>query len=144
MTEPGGQASPPGAAAPDIDAITVEVVCATPARQELVALQLPPGTTARQALERAEFDALFPELDLARAPLAVYGTAVSDDYRLSAGDRVEVLRPLRREPRDARRELAARGETMVSRPPRQTDRSAGFDLHVAANLGDAVVAEQHD
>jgi len=99
----------------ETESITVEVVCALATRQELVTLQLPAGTTARQAVEHAQLDARFPELDLATAPLAIYGSAVDDEYRLSAGDQVAVLRPLRREPRDARRELAARGQTMVSR-----------------------------
>lgn len=101
----------------DKDSIAIEVVCASATRQELVSLQVPPGTTARQAVERAQLDARFPDLELFKAPLAVYGNVVADDYCLAAGDRVDVLRPLQREPRDARRELAARGETMLNRPP---------------------------
>lgn len=99
----------------EADSIAVEVVCAAATRQQLVSLQLPAGTTARQAVECAQLGALFPEVDMATAPLAIYGSVVADDYCLAAGDRVDVLRPLRREPRDARRELAARGQTMVNR-----------------------------
>lgn len=116
MTEPGENPSCPGAPAEDDEAIAVEVVCALPGRQALVALEVPCGTTARQAVRGAQLDTRFPELDLATAPLAVYGSVVDDNYCLVAGDRVELLRPLRHEPRDARRELAARGQTMGSRP----------------------------
>jgi len=116
MTEPDENPSSPRATVEDDEAIAVEVVCALPGRQEIVALKVPCGTTARQAVRRAQLGARFPELDLATAPLAVYGSVVDGNHGLAAGDRVEVLRPLQREPRDARRELAARGQTMGSRP----------------------------
>ena len=91
----------------------VEVVCALPARQRVVQLSLPCGTTARDAVLQSQLAGEFPELELAAAPLAVYGVRVSDDYVLGDGDRVDILRPLRRDPREARRELAARGDTMA-------------------------------
>jgi putative ubiquitin-RnfH superfamily antitoxin RatB of RatAB toxin-antitoxin module len=52
---------------------------------------------------------------VARCPLGVFGRVVADDYGVQAGDRVEIYRPLEREPREARRELAARGLTMRER-----------------------------
>ncbi len=115
MAEPGDNPSSPVAPAGDDEALAVEVVCALPGRQELVAFKVPCGTTARQAVRKAQLDARFPELDLATAPLAVYGSVVDGNHCLAAGDRVEVLRPLQLDPRDARRELAARGRTMGSR-----------------------------
>lgn len=91
----------------------VEVVCALPSRQELVSLQVPPGTTAREVVTLAKLQDRCPEVDVAAAPLAVYGVVVNDSHPVRAGDRVEILRPLQRDPRDARRELAARGKTML-------------------------------
>jgi putative ubiquitin-RnfH superfamily antitoxin RatB of RatAB toxin-antitoxin module len=96
--------------------ITVEIICARKDRQAVVQIQVPVGTTAREAVQRAQLDTRFPELDLMTSPLASYGQLLPDHRLLKDGDRVEVLRDLQRDPRDARRELAARGETMVGRP----------------------------
>ncbi|MDJ0929191.1 MAG: RnfH family protein [Gammaproteobacteria bacterium] len=94
-------------------AIRIEVACALPGRQRLIALNVSAGTNAREALALSQLQAEFPELDFERLPLAVYGELVADDYLLQPGDRVEVCRPLARDPREVRRELAERGLTMA-------------------------------
>jgi putative ubiquitin-RnfH superfamily antitoxin RatB of RatAB toxin-antitoxin module len=94
--------------------VHVEVACALGDRQQLVSVDVPPGTTARQAALAAGLCDRFPEIDFYRCALAIYGEPVADDRPLADGDRLEILRPLRREPRDARRELAARGQTMAN------------------------------
>ena len=58
--------------------IKVEVACAFPDRQYLIALQAPVGCTARQAVALAKLDALATELDLATAPLGIFGNALKD------------------------------------------------------------------
>ena len=50
----------------------------------------------------------FPELDIARLTLGVYGEVVADDYVVQPGDRVEIYRPLLNEPREQRRLQVAR------------------------------------
>ena len=109
------------AAPADPGPISVEVCCALPSRQELVHLHVPADTRARQAVVLAGFDRLFPELDMGAAPLAIFGALVADDHVLSDGDRVVVLRPLQRDPREARRMLAASGRTMGSGPANAKD-----------------------
>ncbi|RMF96794.1 MAG: RnfH family protein [Gammaproteobacteria bacterium] len=101
------------------DRIEVEVACAVGDRQRLLRLVLPAGSTARAAVLQSGLEAEFPDLDLARLPLAIYGELVSDERVLADGDRVEVCRPLARDPRELRRELAARGLTMAGRPARR-------------------------
>ena len=96
--------------------IPIEVACALPGRQRLLALHVASGTNAREALRLSGLQADFPELDFAALPLAVYGELVADDYPVQPGDRVEVCRPLARDPREVRRELAARGLTMGGGP----------------------------
>ena len=54
----------------------------------------------------------FPAIDMASAPLGIFGTEVSDERVLQAGDRVEVYRPLLSDPREERRQRAAAGKTM--------------------------------
>lgn len=92
--------------------IAVEVCYALPQRQLLLPLTVPAGTTAREAVERAGLAARVPGLDLATASFAVFGKAVPADQPLRDGDRVDVLRPLRADPKEVRRQLAAQGKTM--------------------------------
>lgn len=92
--------------------IEVEVAYALPERQIIQSVNVPPGTNARDAVWRAELQKQFHEIDPAHCRIGVFGRSVSDDYVLRAGDRVEIYRPLQIDPREARRRLAARGETM--------------------------------
>lgn len=101
------------------DRIPVEVVAATPEIQVLVSLSVPAGTTARQSLGLAGIAEKVSGLDASQCPLAIWGAPVADHHVLQANDRVEVLRPLVMNPRDARRKLAIEGQVMgVSTPAR--------------------------
>jgi len=64
------------------------------------------GATVLQAIERSGVLAEFPEIDLGRNRVAVYGKLVALDSRVEVGDRVEILRPLIVEPSAARRRRA--------------------------------------
>ena len=94
-----------------------------PERQCLRKLSVAPGTTAREAVALAGLQAEFPQLDLGLCRLGIFGHVVDDDRRLQQGDRVEVYRPLRNEPRERRREVAARGSTMGGLRPAQPVRA---------------------
>ena len=92
--------------------IRVEVCYAKPEVQAMVALSLPAGSTAREAVERSGLLARFPEIDLDRDGLGLAGKGVAGDYRLQDGDRLEILRPLTADPKETRRRLAALGKSM--------------------------------
>lgn len=92
--------------------IRVEVCYAKPEVQAMVALTVPPGTTALQALERSGLPQRFPELDVAQAVLGIRGKKIKHSHRLEDGDRLEILRPLTADPKETRRRLAAKGKTM--------------------------------
>jgi putative ubiquitin-RnfH superfamily antitoxin RatB of RatAB toxin-antitoxin module len=86
----------------------VEVAYALPDRQRVVALELPiGGLTAGQAVERSGLLEEFPQIAEQALALAVFGVVCEPDRPLRAGDRVEILRPLRHDPRTLRRERAA-------------------------------------
>ena len=87
--------------------IPVEIAYALPDKQEIVMLEVEPGTTASQAVASSGINRHFPELVLAGAKLGVFGKAVKADYILHAGDRVEVYRPLIADPKDVRKKRAA-------------------------------------
>ncbi|MBP5980744.1 MAG: RnfH family protein [Halomonas sp.] len=95
------------------NSLPVEVAFALPAKQRLVALQVPHGTTARQAVTLANLPELFPELSedtFSKAALGIFGKALRnpETQTLRAGDRVEVYRPLQIDPKAARLERAKR------------------------------------
>jgi len=89
------------------DLLRIEMVYAEPARVWRQHLQLPAGSTVADAL--AAFDAsCFPEQCRPDADaLAVYGQAVKASDGLYDFDRIELLRPLIRDPKDTRRLRAA-------------------------------------
>lgn len=84
--------------------ISVELVRAWPRRFESVRLSLPAGSTVRDALRAAGW-----EHDADAVAHAVFGQRVAPDAPLGEGDRVELLRPLVADPKDARRRRAAPG-----------------------------------
>lgn len=92
--------------------IAVEVAYARKDVQRIVVVEVAPGTAVRDVLRLSGLVDEFPEIDIATCPLGVFGQPIENSYRVKAGDRVELYRPLERDPRDARRELAARGLTM--------------------------------
>ena len=100
--------------------VAIEVVCALPERQCLRKLSVPAGTTAREAIGLAMLQGEFPELDLDSCQLGMFGRAVADGQFVRQGDRVEVYRALRNEPRERRRVLASRGATMGGPRPETT------------------------
>ncbi len=85
--------------------VEVLVAYAPVARQvQETALRLPAGSTVGQALERSGLARRYPELDLAHAPVGVWGRKATREQVLRAQDRVEVYRSLRVDPKVARRE----------------------------------------
>jgi uncharacterized protein len=90
----------------------VTVAWALPDEQVVVPLDLPEGATAAGAIRASGLTARFPEIDLARHGVGVFGRVVSLGQVLREGDRVEIYRPLQMDPREARRRLAATGRSM--------------------------------
>ncbi len=90
--------------------IAVEVAYALATVQRLVSLRVPAGTTARQAAALSGLAAEFAELDSQNCPLGIFGKALSDPSTrvLEEGDRVEIYRPLIADPKEVRKQRAAK------------------------------------
>lgn len=67
-------------------------------------LDLPEGATARQALQASGLLETRPELAQGALDVGVWGRSAKPDQALEDGDRVEIYRPLRVDPKVARRE----------------------------------------
>ncbi|MFL6593620.1 MAG: RnfH family protein [Luteimonas sp.] len=80
--------------------IRVEVICAWPRRFEATIIDLPEGSTVADGLAAS---------GLAQAGItgfAVFGERVDSGHLLRDGDRLELLRPLEADPKEARRRRA--------------------------------------
>lgn len=87
----------------------IEVAYATPQKQIILECEVDNGTTARQAVKVSGIDQHFPEIDLENCDLGVFGKPVTADYELNDGDRIEIYRPLLADPKEVRRQRAAKG-----------------------------------
>ena len=96
----------------DSRSIAIEVVCALADRQHLLRLSVPFGTTVREAALRSGMQRYFPELDLQQASLGIFGKALAkpEERVLEAGERVEIYRPLIADPKEVRKQRAARAK----------------------------------
>lgn len=92
--------------------ITVEVVFASPQRQHLQTLVVADGSTIAEVLAESQFVAEFPLENLEALAVGIWGRAANRMDCVHDGDRVEVYRALKIDPRKARRKLAESGRTM--------------------------------
>jgi len=97
------------------ETIVVEVAYALPDKQKIISLQVAPGTTARQAVRDSNIVAVFPEIDIDGVTLGIFshtlgtkGMPPAEAYVLKAMDRVEIYRPLIVDPKEVRKQRAAK------------------------------------
>lgn len=95
--------------------LRIRVVYALPDHQVTVDLQLPPGTSLTEAVNRSGLLQKFPEAAARPLSCAIFGRAVPLTYELRDGDRIEILRPLLIDPKQSRREAAERNRAPSSR-----------------------------
>lgn len=90
--------------------INVRVVLALKQEAREVAVQLPAGASARDAV-RAALDAGLSlegvDFDVETGPVGIHGRRVSDQEAVLDGDRVELYRALEQDPMERRRRIAA-------------------------------------
>jgi putative ubiquitin-RnfH superfamily antitoxin RatB of RatAB toxin-antitoxin module len=75
----------------------------SPREVDLTELVLEEGATARDAVQASGLPVRYPQIEPATQPLGVWGVRVDADHVLRDGDRVELYRPLRVDPKEARR-----------------------------------------
>lgn len=96
----------------NVEMIHVEVVYALPDTQQLIAIEVEKGTTLEMAIKESGILEQFPEIDLAKNKLGIFGKLKKPDTELRVGDRVEIYRPLIADPKEVRRQRAAEGKAM--------------------------------
>jgi putative ubiquitin-RnfH superfamily antitoxin RatB of RatAB toxin-antitoxin module len=96
----------------DAKLIDVEVAYATPAEQVILPVRVAEGATLQQAIEASGVLRKFPELDLTRNKLGIFGKLAKPDTALREKDRVEIYRPLIADPKEVRKMRAEEGKEL--------------------------------
>lgn len=96
-------------------AITVEVAYALPHQQRIIRLAVPAGTTVLEAARLSGIAEHFPGLDLNACDMGVFGKLVAKPAErvLRADERVELYRPLIADPKEVRKQRAARAKDAI-------------------------------
>jgi putative ubiquitin-RnfH superfamily antitoxin RatB of RatAB toxin-antitoxin module len=90
------------------ETVTVEVAYAGEREQIVQWTEVPSGATLAQAIDRSGLLQRFPEIDLARNAVGVFGRLRDLRDTVAAGDRVEIYRALLADPKEARRRRVVR------------------------------------
>jgi putative ubiquitin-RnfH superfamily antitoxin RatB of RatAB toxin-antitoxin module len=88
--------------------IDIEVAYATPEQQVILALKMPEGTTVEQVINASGLFNHFPDVNWIDMKAGIFGTVCKLDQPVRQGDRVEIYRPLLHDPKEARRQRAAK------------------------------------
>ncbi len=88
-----------------MELIEVEVAYALPQRQVIAKVSVAAGTTVAEAIVLSGIRSMFPGIE-EQPKVGIFSRKVSLDYRLQAGDRVEIYRPLLADPKEVRRRKA--------------------------------------
>lgn len=88
--------------------INVEVAYATSEQQVIIALKVPIGTTIESTIKLSGLLSRFPEIDLSVNKVGIFSCVSPLNQVLQSGDRVEIYRPLIHDPKEARRNRAAK------------------------------------
>lgn len=79
-------------------------------QQLWLSIEVPDGTTVRDAIERSGILKQFPHVDLATQKVGVYGKLVKLDTAVKPGDRIEIYRPITCDPQTVPRRDLVEGE----------------------------------
>jgi putative ubiquitin-RnfH superfamily antitoxin RatB of RatAB toxin-antitoxin module len=88
--------------------LAVELAYARSPQPLVLRFEVAEGATLREAIERSGVLEQCPGIDLAVNGVGVFGHARGLDEPVSAGDRIEIYRPLLQDPKELRRRRAVR------------------------------------
>ena len=94
------------------DTLPVEVVYALADRQVILALEVAANASIADVITQSGILEQFPEIDVVKNKVGVFGKLGKLTDTLHAGDRVEIYRPLIADPKEVRKQRAAQGKVM--------------------------------
>ena len=72
-------------------------------KQTWLKLDVPEGSTVQEAIERSGLLTQFPEIDLTKNKVGIFGRIVKLETPLADGNRVEIYRPITADPETVER-----------------------------------------
>lgn len=88
----------------------IQVVYLDEHQQSVFTLDVNAPCSVRQAIEQSGILRQCPEINLSSNKVGIWGQLVKAETLLQAGDRVEIYRPLKVDPKEARRLRAERAK----------------------------------
>ena len=88
------------------DLLHIEVAYAAADDQLLLRIEIAPGSTVEHAIRYSGMLDRFPEIDLTRNKVGIFGKTCRGDRVLTDGERVEIYRPLVADPKEVRKRRA--------------------------------------
>lgn len=105
-----------------VEDIVVEVAYALPDKQTVLRLTVPAAATVEDVIRTSGILEQFPEIELGRNKVGVFGKLGKLTDNLHAGDRVEIYRPLIADPKKVRKQRAAEGKVMKKGAAQQSEK----------------------
>lgn len=95
--------------------IVVQVCYALPTEQVLLPVELDAGASVGQAIERSGILARYPALEMSGLRVGIFGKLKPLDAPVADGDRIEIYRPLKADPKVARQRRVEKVRSAGSR-----------------------------
>ena len=83
--------------------MNVGIAYADKFKQTWLKLEVPDGSTVREAIEYSGILKQFPDVDLENQAVGIFGKLTKRDAKVTDGDRVEIYRPITADPEKVER-----------------------------------------
>jgi putative ubiquitin-RnfH superfamily antitoxin RatB of RatAB toxin-antitoxin module len=92
----------------------IEVAYALRHKQTLLNIDVDDNASVEDAILKSNILKKYPEINLKKNKVGIFGKITSLDVKLREKDRVEIYRPLIADPKEVRKQRAAEGKIMRS------------------------------
>jgi putative ubiquitin-RnfH superfamily antitoxin RatB of RatAB toxin-antitoxin module len=93
----------------------IEVAYALKTQQTILEISVQDNTTVQEAIVQSNIIVQYPQIDLTKDKVGIFGKIVKLDTKLREKDRVEIYRALIADPKQVRKQRAAEGKSMRSK-----------------------------
>jgi putative ubiquitin-RnfH superfamily antitoxin RatB of RatAB toxin-antitoxin module len=92
----------------------IEVAYALRHKQTLLNIEVDDNASVEDAIQQSNILKKYPEINLKKNKVGIFGKITSLDVKLREKDRIEIYRPLIADPKEVRKQRAAEGKIMRS------------------------------
>ena len=92
----------------------IEVAYALRHKQTLLNIEVDDNASVEDAIQQSNILKKYPEINLKKNKVGIFGKITALDVKLREKDRVEIYRPLIADPKEVRKQRAAEGKIMRS------------------------------